>query len=332
MTTPALRANQAALVVNPVKTDAPRLAKMLHTLSLAAGWAEPLILETSIEDPGQQITRQALADGVAAVLVAGGDGTVRAVSEVMAGSDVPLAIVPSGTGNLLARNLHLPLDDAIGVMRAVFEGITHPIDIGWAEFTRPDGSKDEHAFVVLAGVGLDADMIANTRPGLKKSMGWVAYVDGAARSLPGAKPFRVVYQASGQRLHTARVHSMLFANCGALPAGIALMPDASISDGDLDIALIQARGPLGWLAVWRTVWWQNSVLRRSEAGRRVIKLTGTNNSIKFLQAANVEAAVETPTSVELDGDEFGVAVNVRCRVDAGALRVVLPQEHDTSGI
>jgi len=332
MTTPVLRARQAALVVNPIKTDASRLAAMLTALSVAAGWTEPLILETSVDDPGQQVTRQALTAGVSAVLVAGGDGTVRAVTEAMARSGVPLAIIPSGTGNLLARNLRLPLGNSLAVMQAVFEGTTHPIDIGWAEITRPDGEKHEHAFVVLAGIGLDADMIANTRADLKKSMGWVAYVDGAARSLPGAKPVRVVYQVDEHRLHTAKVHSMLFANCGTLPAGIALIPDASIADGDLDIVLIKARGPFGWLAVWRTVWWQNSVLRRSEPGRQMIKLTGTNGSVRFLSGVKAEAAVQRPTSVELDGDEFGLAVNIRCRIDAAALRIVIPTGHDLTGI
>ena len=190
MTDDDLRRPHAALVVNPVKADAPRLVALLRTLSAEAGWEPPHIIETSVEDPGQEATRTALAQGATAVLVAGGDGTVRAVSETMAGSGVPLSIVPSGTGNLLARNLGLALDSPATAIDAVFHGDRHPVDIGWAELTRADGDQHEHGFVVLAGIGLDAHMIANTRPGLKKSVGWVAYVDGAARSLPGAKPFR----------------------------------------------------------------------------------------------------------------------------------------------
>lgn len=318
---------RAALVVNPVKADAPKLVRLLRTLSAEAAWGEPLIIETSVEDPGQGATRAALDDGAAAVLVAGGDGTVRAVSEAMSGTGVPLAIVPSGTGNLLARNLGLALDDPSSAIDAVFHGDRHPVDIGWAELTRADGDVHEHGFVVLAGIGLDAHMIANTRPGLKKSVGWVAYVDGAARSLPGAKPFRIMYAVEDHRLHSVKVHSMLFANCGALPAGIALIPDASITDGDLDVAVIQARGAFGWLAVWRTVWWQNSVLRRSKAGRRMIELTGSGNSIRYLRGRDAEAATPDPAPVELDGDEFGVAVRIRCRIDPGALLVAVPTGH-----
>ncbi|MGN8027189.1 diacylglycerol/lipid kinase family protein [Microbacterium sp. 22242] len=318
---------RAALVVNPVKADAPKLIRLLRTLSEQAGWAVPRIVETSVEDPGQEATRTALAEGAAAVLVAGGDGTVRAVSETMAGTGVPLSIVPSGTGNLLARNLGLALDSPATAIDAVFHGDRHPVDIGWAELTRADGDQHEHGFVVLAGIGLDAHMIANTRPGLKKSVGWVAYVDGAARSLPGAKPFRIVYAVEDERLHSMKVHSMLFANCGALPAGIALIPDASITDGHLDVAVFQGRGPFGWLAVWRTVWWQNSVLRRSRAGRRMIELAGSGRSVHFLRGRDAEAATTEPAPVELDGDEFGEAVRIRCRIDPGALLIAVPHGH-----
>ena len=318
---------RAALVVNPVKADTAKLVGLLRARSTSAGWDEPLVVETTVQDPGQDAARTALAGDTSIVLVAGGDGTVRAVSEAMAGTGVPMAIVPSGTGNLLARNLGLALDDPSAALDAVFHGERRPVDIGWAALTRADGDVHEHGFVVLAGIGLDAHMIANTRPGLKKSVGWVAYIDGAARSLPGAKPFRIMYTVDDLRLHSVKVHSMLFANCGTLPAGIALIPDASITDGSLDVAVIQARGPLGWLAVWRTVWWQNSVLRRSKTGRRMIELTGSDSSVRYLRGRDADAATTEPAPVELDGDEFGEAVRIHCRIDPGALLVAVPAGH-----
>ncbi|SJN45987.1 Conserved protein with diacylglycerol kinase catalytic domain [Microbacterium esteraromaticum] len=320
----------AALVLNPVKVDAHRLRTALLTLSEDHGWAPPRFYETRVDDPGQLITRTALDDGASAVLAAGGDGTVRAAAEAMAGTGIPFAVIPSGTGNLFARNLSLPLARPETMMDAVFTGMTHPVDIGWAKLTREDDTETEHAFVVLAGMGLDADMIANTKTELKKSVGWVAYIDGAARSLPGAKPFRVVYQIDDGRLHSTKVHSMLFANCGALPAGIALMPDASLDDGRMDIAVIQPTGPLGWLGLWRKVWWDNSVLTRSRAGRRVLERRGRNASIRYLHGHVAETAMVAPTSIELDGDAFGAAVRMTCRIEQGGLRIVLPSGHDVS--
>ncbi len=321
------RNRQAALVYNPIKVDEKRLRAAVRDLSKEAGWAHPAFYTTTVADAGQGVTREALERGVDVVLVAGGDGTVRAVSEAMAGTGVPLSIVPSGTGNLLARNLNLPLLDPEAMIRAALGDFRHPIDIGWATLTREDGEASEHAFVVLAGMGLDADMIANTRPDLKKSVGWVAYVDGAARSLPSAKPFRIVYQLDDSRLHSAKVHSVLFANCGTLPAGISLIPSASIDDGEMDVAIIQPTGPLGWLGVWRKIWWDNSVLRRFRAGRLVLQRRGKDASVRYLRGRAVEAAAVNPTPIELDGDEFGQAVRIHCRVDPGALLLALPEGH-----
>lgn len=327
MTRSTARHRQAALVYNPIKVDAKRLRAAVRERCRQAGWAYPAFYPTTLEDAGQQATGEAIARGVDVVLVAGGDGTVRAVAEAIAGTDVPLAILPSGTGNLLARNLGLPLLDPDRMISAALGDFRHPIDIGWAALTREDGETTEHAFVVLAGMGLDADMIANTRPDLKRSVGWVAYVDGAARSLPNAKPFRIVYQLDESRLHSTRVHSVLFANCGTLPAGIALIPSASIADGAMDVAIIQPTGPFGWLGVWRKIWWDNSVLRRFRAGRLVLQRRGRNASVRYLRGQTAEAAAIAPTPIELDGDEFGTAVRVRCRVAPGALLLALPEGH-----
>jgi len=321
---------KAALVYNPIKVDADQLRATVETASREAGWSEPLFYETTVDDLGDDVTRQALEEGVDAVLVAGGDGTVRAVSAAMSGSGVPLTIVPSGTGNLLARNLLLPLDDAAAMVRATFHGDSHAIDVGIAQLRRADGAKEEHAFVVMGGIGLDAAMIANTSGDLKKKMGWIAYVDGAARSLPKAQPFRVMYQLPGHRMHSARVQSVLFANCGSLPAGLELIPEASVSDGELDIVIFQPKGPFGWLLVWRRVAWDNSVLRRFRAGRQILALRTKDNSVRYARGAGIEIASTGAQPVQLDGDEFGEAVHVTTRVDAGALVIAVPKGHSIS--
>ncbi|WP_417563417.1 diacylglycerol/lipid kinase family protein [Microbacterium sp.] len=324
MTDGERRERRCALIYNPVKVDGARLRDRVEKASRRAGWGAPLFFETTPDDLGQDATARALRDGADAVLVAGGDGTVRAVSEALVDSRTPLTIVPSGTGNLLARNLELPLTDQAAAVAAAFEGVQRSIDIGMMRLTREDGTTEEHAFVVMAGIGLDAAMIANTRSQLKKTVGWVAYVDGAARSLPGAKPFRIMYQLAGHRLHSVKVQSMLFANCGALPAGIELVPDASMTDGMLDLALIQPTGWFGWLGVWRKVWWDNSVLRRTRSGRRIVERR-RDSSVHYLQGAAVEAGVDAAQPVELDGDEFGRAVQLSCRVIPGGLLLSVPK-------
>jgi len=321
---------KAALVYNPIKVDADQLRDLVSRLSAEAGWSEPLFYETTVDDLGDDVARQALAEDVDAVLVAGGDGTVRAVSEAMAGSDVPLTIVPSGTGNLLARNLLLPLDGPEAMVRATFDGDTEAIDVGFARLRRGDGTVDEHAFVVMGGMGLDAAMIANTNPQLKKSVGWVAYVDGAARSLVNAQPFRIMYELPGHRLHSARVQSVLFANCGSLPAGLELIPEASVSDGELDIVIVQPKGPLGWILVWRRVAWDNSFLRRFRAGRRILSLRTRDGAVRYARGAGIDIGTSEPRPVQLDGDEFGEAVHVGVHLQPGGLRIAIPRGHSIS--
>lgn len=320
-------ARRAALVYNPTKVDVETLRSTVAAHASAAGWAEPLFYETTVDDLGDGVTGEALEAGAAAVLVAGGDGTVRAVSQAMAGTGVPLTIVPSGTGNLLARNLALPLADPAAMVSATFDGDVQSIDVGYAEFERPGGEREEHAFVVMGGMGLDAAMIANTSGDLKKRVGWVAYVDGAARSLVGAKPFSILYQVSGHRMHRAHVQSVLFANCGSLPAGLELIPEASVSDGELDIVIFQPKTAFGWLAVWRRVAWDNSVLRRFRAGRRILRLRTKDNSVRYARGAGLEVATPDPRPVQLDGDEFGEATVARVRIAAGALELAVPKGH-----
>ncbi|MCT9819828.1 diacylglycerol kinase family protein [Microbacterium sp. W1N] len=325
-------ARVAALVYNPIKVDPEALRTAVETHARDAGWGEPLFYETTVDDLGDDVTRQALAEGVDAVLVAGGDGTVRAVSEAMSGSGVPLTIVPSGTGNLLARNLLLPLTDADAMIATAFDGDKRPIDVGFAKISRADGSEEEHAFVVMGGMGLDAAMIANTNGELKKRMGWVAYVDGAARSLVGAKPFSVMYEVSGHRTHRTHAQSVLFANCGSLPAGLELIPEASVTDGQLDVVVVQPKGAFGWMLVWRRVAWDNSVLRKFRAGRRALALRTKDNAVRYSRGTVVAVALSEPQHVQLDGDEFGEATGVLARVEAGALVLTVPHDHSITPV
>ncbi|WP_022905917.1 diacylglycerol/lipid kinase family protein [Curtobacterium sp. B18] len=92
--------------------------------------------------------------------------------------------------------MKLPLDDLGGMAKAIFVGHDRPIDFGLLGVERPDGSRDKYGFVVMAGLGLDARMIANTRPELKKRVGWLAYLDSLLRSVRDADGFEFKYRLS----------------------------------------------------------------------------------------------------------------------------------------
>lgn len=314
----------AAVVYNPIKVDLPKLEAQVAEAAAAAGWGTTQWYSTSVEDAGQSVTKTAIDQGATVVLAAGGDGTVRAVAEALREAGVPIALIPSGTGNLLARNLELTLTDQVASIRAAFTGTDRRIDLGIAEIKRADGSTEEHSFLVMAGLGLDAKMIALTNPRLKKAVGWLAYIDAGVRAIPDLKPVKLRLSIDGAPERTTSVHTIIVGNCGALPGGILLIPDAKPDDGILDIAALKPSGPFGWLKVWNKVAWENGVLRKSALGRSIIDLTKDVKDVFYATGTDLRMTVEQPQGFQLDGDEFGEAKSVHAWVDPGALTVKIP--------
>ena len=322
--TPASRDRHAGVVYNPIKVDLAKLKSEVASEELAARWSATRWYSTSKENAGQEATRSALDDGASVILAAGGDGTVRAVAEALRDTGVAVALIPSGTGNLLARNLGLTLTNQVESIRAAFTGVDRAIDMGLVEIVRADGNMEKHAFVVMAGLGLDAKMIALTNPKLKKAFGWLAYVDAGVRALPELKPVRLRFSIDDAPERNASVHTIIVGNCGSLPGGILLMPDARPDDGILDIAALRPRGPFGWIKVWNKVAWENGVLRRSALGRSLIDRTAEVGDVLYATGKDLRLTVETPQAVQLDGDEFGKAKAVHAWVEPGALTVIVP--------
>ncbi|HEY2555510.1 MAG TPA: diacylglycerol kinase family protein [Diaminobutyricibacter sp.] len=318
----------AAVVYNPVKVDVARIKAAVATAAAHAGWRDVLWLSTTADEVGQAQTRQALDRGATLVVAAGGDGTVRAVAEALRDTDASLGILPSGTGNLLARNLSLPLTDLDEACTIAFAGDDRAIDIGLAALTRADGENAEHAFLVMAGLGIDAAMMAKTRPALKRRFGWLAYVDAGFRALPESSKVRLGIALDDDEERSAHVSTILVANCGSLPGAIELIPDAILDDGKLDIALIQPKTVLGWLAVWRRVTWENRVLRRTSLGRRIIRMTdrGQRTELIYLRGGSIRLTVNAPEPIELDGDEFGDVTAIDFTVGHQSLVVRVPRQ------
>ncbi|QHC67567.1 diacylglycerol kinase [Rathayibacter sp. VKM Ac-2759] len=313
-------ARRAAVVANPTKGDQARLRQLVSSAEQAHGWDPTVWFETTPSEPGGTQARAASASGVDVVLAVGGDGTVRAVAEGLRGSETALAVVPFGTGNLLVRNLGLPLGFEEAV-RVAFGGHARRIDTGLVEIERPDGARQEHAFVVMAGLGIDAKMIAKTSTTLKKAVGWLAYVDGGVRALAELGPVKLRYSLDGSPSRSVSVHSVMIGNCGVLPGGILLIPDAEPDDGVLDIVALRPRGPFGWLKVWNTLTWENGVLRRSAAGRKLIDLGKDARQVTYLRGEDIRIRMDEPQEIQLDGDEFGIASAVRISIDPGSLLV-----------
>src|SRR6202044_2877084 len=157
---------RAAVVVNPTKhADGARFRAEVTEAMTARGWSDPLWLETTPDETGRGLAAAAVAERVDVVLASGGDGTVTACAESVAGSGVPLGVLPAGTGNLLARNLGLPLalDEALAV---ALNGQDRRLDVG---------SANGHSFVDMAGIGFDAMLLDRATGPPKKGLGWGAH-------------------------------------------------------------------------------------------------------------------------------------------------------------
>ncbi|MBO0983052.1 diacylglycerol kinase family protein [Rathayibacter sp. SD072] len=315
---------RAALIYNPVKVDLEPLKASVTRAEGAAGWAETLWLETSVEDPGAGQTREALDAGVDMVIAAGGDGTVRVVAEALHGSGIPLGLLPSGTGNLLARNLNLTLDDIDNALTVAFSGTDRAIDIGMIDIETAEG-RDRRAYVVMAGLGLDAKMLANTDDDLKKRAGWLAYVDALRKSLLDKNQLEFRYRLDGQKARKVRAHTIIVGNCGALPANILLLPDAAVDDGEFDIVLLRPEGFFGWVQIIFKVVWENGVLRRTGVvGQKLMGLTKEVAALRYVKGKELIVRLDKAQEIELDGDPFGSTSAFRTWIEPGGLTVRVP--------
>ncbi len=314
----------AAVIYNPIKVDLPALKIVVAAEESAAGWPATLWFETSADDPGQGQARQALEAGASVIIVAGGDGTVRAVAEVVCGTDCALALLPSGTGNLLARNLKLVLDDPEQPIHAAFTGVDRAIDVCLIEIERADRTIDRHAYLVMAGLGLDAKMLANTDDDLKSKVGWLAYVKALIAVGQDKNDLRFRYSLDKKPTQSMRAHTIMVGNCGALPANIVLLPDATVDDGLFDIVVLKPEGVLGWVQILGKVIWENGVLGRTPLGRRF--RTEDVDALNYATGTELVLRLQRPEEIELDGDEFGTAVALKTWIDPGSLTVRMPND------
>ncbi len=318
---------RAAVIFNPTKVDQEVLRAAVDAAAAAADYEETTWIETTADDPGVAMARDAVEWGASVVLAAGGDGTVRAVAEGLRGSGVAMALVPSGTGNLLARNLGLVLDDIDDAVSTAFAGAERTIDVGVARFERADGSEHERVFLVMGGVGIDAQMLVNTDEELKKKAGWLAYVQAIGRSLKGGRRLKVRYRIDDAPPRETRVHTLMVGNVGGLAGDVVLLPDALVDDGVLDVVALRPDGVVGWVSVFFRVLVEHRRMRgQSESTSLPLNKGGRKRleSLRYLRGTTIRARLAEPEPFELDGDEMGDVVAFTMTVEPGSLTVRVP--------
>jgi YegS/Rv2252/BmrU family lipid kinase len=290
---------RSAVVVNPVKvTDLDEHRRVVNAALSDAGWPEPRWFVTTVEEAGFVQAREALEQGADVVFACGGDGTVMECVRALAGTDAALAVLPAGTGNLLAANLGLPNDPVAGVTVATQMG-RRQLDVGVVE---------DRCFVVMAGMGFDASMVVSTSDWLKARIGVAAYVWSALQRLRD-RPMRVSVRLDDDPPLKRRVRTVIVGNVGRLQAGVRLLAAAEPDDGHLDVAIIAPRSLLHWL---RLTW---AVLRRHDRIPRM----------EVLRARHVEIVSDRDQPRQLDGDAIAPGRTLTVSLRPRALTLCVPQ-------
>jgi len=289
-----------AVVLNPASgsTDASvrrrRIESFLAGHGIAAHW-----IETSATDSTADRVRAWVDAGGRRVWVSGGDGTVRAALAGTVGTEAVVAILPAGTGNLLARNLGIPLalPDALEV---AVSGSSRAVDLA--------RTSEGELFALMGGIGLDGQVMASTDRLAKGRFGVLAYVWVTLRHLGRRRANARVILDHNRRLRR-RATSILVANLGKIGPGVEAVPGAVADDGRLDIGIVLSHTPLQWLRL----------LGALARGR-----IGDDPAMEIHRASTVEVVVKRPEPVELDGEPMGMRTRLAVVVLPRAARVMVP--------
>ncbi len=302
------RSGETVAIVHPGKAGGlPEARERLAGWAHASGLPAPHVVLTTPEHTGKRQAQEAVAAGADLVLSWGGDGTVNAIAEGLARSGTPLGIIPGGTGNLLARNLGIPLDldEAARVALTGDDRLIDVLEIGLG------GSVA--ISTVIAGMGLDATLI-DAPEALKNAIGPAAYVANSAKLL-NQDSMRVGVAMDGGQPRWFRARSVLVANVGGLIAGLDVVPEADASDGVLHVVVLPLDNPLDWV---RT------------AGSLVSRRPRDDRSRIYLSGRSAWVVTHFPQPRQIDGDVVEEGRTLEARVRPGALLVRVPPGQGTT--
>jgi diacylglycerol kinase (ATP) len=289
---------KVAVVAHARKSVGGGLEELRRCLA-DAGVSNPIWSEVPKSRFAPKRVKAALKEGAELVFVWGGDGMVQRSVDVLAGTGVPLAIVPAGTANLFASSLGVPQD----VSEAVAIGLSGP------ERTLDVGKLNGERFAVMAGAGLDAKMIQDAEGGLKDRFGRMAYIWTASRHLRG-DPFKARIEVNGDLWYRGNASCILLGNVGSLFAGAEIFDNAHPDDGLLELGVSNAEG----LGEW--------------ARTMAHTVIGSATKSPFVQATKAERVVvelDRKVPYELDGGERGTAKRLKVKIEPQAITVRVPE-------
>jgi diacylglycerol kinase (ATP) len=286
-----------AVIAHGGKTFGDGLAELRRRLDAEVG-TDVLWYEVEKSRKAPKAAKRCLDAGADLILVWGGDGTVQRVVDAVAGSGVTLGILPAGTANLLAHNLGIPLD-LDGALDVALHGARRDLDVGVVNGER---------FTVMAGAGLDADMIKGADGKLKDRFGRLAYVYTGMRAA-GQDTFKADVDVDGERWFSGKAGCLLFGSMGTLTGGLVAFPDADPCDGQLEVGVVTAESRLEWARVM---------------GRLVTKSAERSSLTRTTRGRKVNVRFSSKTAYELDGGDRPRAKKLKVRVEPSAIRFAVP--------
>lgn len=243
--------------------------------------------------------REAVAAGISRVIVAGGDGTTNEVIQGLAGSDTELAIVPLGTGNIIARYAGLDERTLATSCYVAAQGIVREVDLG---------RMDQRYFLAIAGAGLDAQITLNLDPWWKQRIGKIAYMAEFVRSMLAQDPLFFRVKTEDQTIE-GPMWGVLICNMNEYTWRIHPAPGVREDDGLLDVVLIHRQGFLDFMDLAARMLFSGE----TAAG---------HPTATVIRVGAMEIEAEPPAPWQVEGDPHGftpVSVSVAPR----ALRLVV---------
>ena len=261
------------------------------------------LVNAPTEGPGHatEIVKEFLSRGLDLVAACGGDGTISEVACGLAGSSVPLALLAGGTSNVLARELAIPLDLS-GARNLLLEGVPRPVQVLLA---------NDRPFLLWAGTGLDARIMGNTKPFLKRWLGRAGIFFTVASEF-----FRYEFPRLEVTVDGASTPATFAVVCHArhYAGDWVIAPDASLSSDEMDVLLFSGRGRWDFLSLFRQI--QLGEAGHLERGLARI-LRGKIVTVRSLETYPVE--------VHVDGD-FILETPITCRAAGTTVQILVPRE------
>lgn len=292
------------LITNPAaaRTD-PAVVRTVSTVLGREGW-DVDVVGTTRAGHAAELATAGVRDGADVIAVYAGDGTTMQAVKGMRGHGVPLALIPGGTGNLLAGNLRVPRDPAKAAL-VIARGVPRTIDLG--SVARADGT---HYFAVVSGAGFDAEWMASTTTEAKRRWKFAAYVAQGWGKISDVRnvPYRIT--VDGLVLEGEAATAMV-ANCGEfVPPLLKFGPGVALDDGVFDVLILSAEGFLESVGV--------ALHLISGAGE-------THEGIRLARGRVVRVEMDPPQPVQLDGDVIG-ETPFTAELLPGGLSVLVPRE------